>query len=223
VIRLDAATVLLQWAVGGLFFLWVTTRAREVGIGYGWLVRGTFILMALGAFAIGVWLDPVPVREVSALAVAGAASVALVVSVQRRKAGVAGQRELAERRSARVAAMTGIDRTPEAADRSVAEFPPVLDLVAPLLGIPGLIAAGIAAGDPALLSVLRTLVGAAFLGSITDGMPGGRSWRWCAGPPSSGRSRSHCCSGRWGWSRCSTAPSTTATAARSAGSGWPAR
>jgi hypothetical protein len=40
VIRLDAATVLLQWAVGGLFFLWVTTRAREVGIGYGWLVRG---------------------------------------------------------------------------------------------------------------------------------------------------------------------------------------
>ena len=169
-IRLDAATVLLQWAVGGLFFLWVTTRAREVGIGYGWLVRGTFILMALGAFAIGVWLDPVPVREVSALAVAGAASVALVVSVQRRKAGVAGQRELAERRSARVAAMTGIDRTPEAADRSVAEFPPVLDLVAPLLGIPGLIAAGIAAGDPALLSVLRTLVGAAFLGSITDGM-----------------------------------------------------
>ena len=67
VIRLDAATVLLQWAVGGLLFLWVTTRRREVGIGYGWLVRGTYILMALGAFALGVWLDPVPVRDVSAL------------------------------------------------------------------------------------------------------------------------------------------------------------
>ena len=30
-IRLDAATVLLQWAGGGLLFLWVTTRRREVG------------------------------------------------------------------------------------------------------------------------------------------------------------------------------------------------
>ena len=36
--------------------------------------------------------------------------------------------------------------------------------------MPGLIAAGIAAGDPALLSVARVLVGAAFLGSITDAM-----------------------------------------------------
>ena len=35
-IRLDAATVLLQWAVGGLFFCWVTTRRREVSLGYGW-------------------------------------------------------------------------------------------------------------------------------------------------------------------------------------------
>ena len=30
-IRLDGATVLLQWATGGLLFLWVTTRRREVG------------------------------------------------------------------------------------------------------------------------------------------------------------------------------------------------
>jgi hypothetical protein len=126
--------------------------------------------MALGSFALGLWLDPVPVREASSLAVVVAATAALVVSVQRRKAGVAGQRALAERRSARVAAMTGSEREPEAADRTAAEFPPVLDLVAPLVGIPGLVAAGIAAGDPALLSVLRTLAGAAFLGSISDGM-----------------------------------------------------
>ena len=45
-IRLDAATVLLQWAVGGLFFLWITTRRREVGLGYGWLLRGGFWVMA---------------------------------------------------------------------------------------------------------------------------------------------------------------------------------
>src|SRR5256886_16674313 len=49
--RLDAATVLLQWATGGLFFLWVTTRRREVGLGYGWLLRGVFLVMAAGAAA----------------------------------------------------------------------------------------------------------------------------------------------------------------------------
>jgi hypothetical protein len=170
VIRLDAATVLLQWAVGGLAFLWVTTRGREVGIGYGWLLRGVYILMAAGAFAVGLWLDPVPVREASALAVCVAAGVALAVSIVRRKAGVAGERARVERRSARVAAMTGIDRRADGPDPDVPEFPPALDLVAPLVGIPGLIAAGLAAGDPALLSVARVLVGAAFLGSITDGM-----------------------------------------------------
>jgi hypothetical protein len=170
VIRLDAATVLLQWAVGGLLFLWVTTRGRQVGVGYGWLLRGTYLVMAVGAFVVGVWIDPVPVREASSLAVAVAASVALGVSVVRRRAGVAGERERVERRSARVAAMTGIDRRREGPDAASPEFPPRLDLVAPLVGIPGLIAAGIAAGDPALLSVVRVMVGAAFLGSISDGM-----------------------------------------------------
>jgi hypothetical protein len=170
VIRLDAATVLLQWAVGGLLFLWVTTRRRQVGVGYGWLLRATYLLMAVGAFVVGVWIDPVPVREASSLAVAVAASVALGVSVARRRAGVAGERERVERRSARVAAMTGIDRRPDGPDPGSPEFPPRLDLVAPLVGIPGLVAAGIAAGDPALLSVVRVVVGAAFLGSISDGM-----------------------------------------------------
>jgi hypothetical protein len=170
VIRLDAATVLLQWAVGGLLFLWVTTRRRQVGIGYGWLLRSVYGAMALGAFAVGVWLDPVPVREASSAAVAVAAGVALAVSIVRRKAGVAGERERVERRSARVAAMTGIDRRADGPDPDAAEFPPWLDLVAPLVGIPGLVAAGIAAGDPAPLSVVRVVVGAAFLGSISDAM-----------------------------------------------------
>ena len=170
VIRLDAATVLLQWAVGGLGFLWVTTRGRQVGIGYGWLVRGTYLLMALGALVLGLWLDPVPVREASSLAVVVGTAVALAVSVTRRKAGVAGERERVARRSARVAAMTGIDRRPDGPDPDRPEYPPALDLVAPLVGLPGLVAAGIAAGDPALLSVLRVVVGAAFLGSISDGM-----------------------------------------------------
>src|SRR5215204_1268017 len=105
--RLDAATVLLQWATGGLFFLWITTRRREVGLGYGWLLRGTYAILALGALAIGIAFDTVPVRELGSAGVAVAAIVALVVSVRRRKAGVRGQAEVEARRTARVAAMTG--------------------------------------------------------------------------------------------------------------------
>ena len=44
---LNAATFLLQWATGGLAFLWVTTRRREVSLGYGWLLRGVYGLLAL--------------------------------------------------------------------------------------------------------------------------------------------------------------------------------
>ena len=40
--QLDLATLLAQWAAGGLFFCWVTTRRREVGLGYGWLLRISF-------------------------------------------------------------------------------------------------------------------------------------------------------------------------------------
>jgi hypothetical protein len=167
---LDAATVLLQWAVGGLLFLWVTTRRREVGIGYGWLLRGVYLVMALGSMAAGRLLDPVPVRDLAAVGVAVATGVALAVSVVRRRTGVAGERERRERRSARVTAMTGIDRQVAVIDRDVPEFPPHLDLVAPLIGLVGLVAAGLDAGGSPTLAVLRTLVGAAFLGAVSDAM-----------------------------------------------------
>ena len=169
-IRLDAATLLLQWATGGLLFLWVTTRRREVGIGYGWLLRGIYLVMAAGVVFVGQLLDPVPVRDVSAALMVVASGAALAVSIVRRRAGVALQREQVERRSARVAAMTGIDRRVDAPDPDAAEFPPALDLIAPLIGLVGMVAAGIDAGDPALLSIVRTLVGAAFLGSVSDAM-----------------------------------------------------
>jgi hypothetical protein len=45
-----------------------------------------------------------------------------------------------------------------------------VDLVAPAFGLVGLVAAGIDAGDPAALSVARVLVGALFLGAVTDAM-----------------------------------------------------
>jgi hypothetical protein len=169
-IRLDAATFLLQWAVGGLFFTWVTTRRREVGLGYGWMMRITFGLMAVASLVVGRLLQPVPVRDLAAVGVVAATAWALRVSVQRRAAGVAGQREVVERRSARVAAMTGIDRDEQRFDKEAAEFPPNLDLIAPAIGLVGLVAGGIDAGSPAWLSVLRLVVGGAFLGSVTAAM-----------------------------------------------------
>lgn len=169
-IRLDAASFLLQWAVGGLFFTWVTTRRREVGLGYGWTMRTTFIVLTMGSLVLSRVVGPVLVRDLASIGVVLAASVAMVVSIQRRSAGVAGQREEVERRSARVAAMTGIDREEQRFDRSAPEFPPALDLIAPAIGLVGLVAAGIDAGSPAWLSVLRMVVGAAFLGAVTDAM-----------------------------------------------------
>jgi hypothetical protein len=169
--ELDAATFMLQWATGGLVFLWVTSRRREVGVGYGWLLRGTYGLFALVAAVVGFTLvDTNWVRELSAVGVVIATAAVLGVSVQRRKAGVAGQRALAEQRSERVAAMTGIDRAAAERDLSVPEFPPGLDLIPPLIGLVGVIAAGLTGGDPAWLSLARTLVGALFLGAVSDAM-----------------------------------------------------
>jgi hypothetical protein len=138
VIRLDGATFLLQWSVGGLGFLCVTMRRREVGPGYGWLLRGVFGTMALAALVLGLALDPVPLREAASAAVVVATGTALAVSVTRRA-------------------------TPDS-------FPLWLDAIAPAVGVIGLVAAGVDAGSPAWLSVLRTLVGAAFLGAISDSM-----------------------------------------------------
>lgn len=169
-IRLDGATVLVQWATGGLAFLWVTTRRRHVGIGYGWLLRATYLVMALGSLAVAEVVGAVPVRDLFAGLMAAATGVALVLSVVRRRAGVAGERARRQRRTARVAAMTGVDRDPSGPDPTVREFPPVADLVAPMLGVVACIAGGLDAGGPDALAVVRTLVGAAFLGAVTDAM-----------------------------------------------------
>ena len=175
-IQLDGATVLLQWATGGLLFLWVTTRRREVGIGYGWLLRGVYAAMAVGALAAGVALGGSSGRDACAALTAAAALVALTVSVVRRRAGVAGERAREERIAARIPASTGsADRTPGTARFSVhrtgAEFPPVLDLAAPIVGAVGLVFAGVhSGGNHDVLSVARTLAGAAFLGAVSDAM-----------------------------------------------------
>ena len=138
-IKLDAATVLLQWSTGGLFFLWFTSRRRVVSAGYGWLLRGIYIVFAVGATVVGILVDVVPLRDATAIIMALTTAVALALSIARRTDGVASS-------------------------------PVVIDLVASLVGAVGLVAAGVHAGDPAVLSVVRTLVGAAFLGGVCDAM-----------------------------------------------------
>jgi len=110
------------------------------------------------------------VRDAASAGVVLASGAALAVSIVRRRAGVSGQLALAEKRSARVAAMTGIDRAPAERDAEAKEFPPVLDLIAPVIGSIGIIAAALHAGGPAWLAIARFLVGAAFLGAVTDAM-----------------------------------------------------
>jgi hypothetical protein len=173
VIDLDGATVLLQWATGGLAFLWVTTRRRLVGLGYGWLLRSVFAAIATGGLAVGLLVEPVPLREAASAGVVLATLVALASSVIRRDAGVAGQRLEHDRRTERVAAMTGIQRAvavPSGERSRGPEFDPRLDLVAPAIGVIGLVAAGAAAGGSPALAIARTVVGAAFLGAVSDAM-----------------------------------------------------
>jgi hypothetical protein len=131
VIRLDAATVLLQWSTGGLFFLWFTTRRHEIGRGYGWLIRITYLVIAAGAVAAGIATDVLAVREVSAAAVA----VVSLATVMRRDVR--------------------------------------LDIVAPAIGLVGVVAGALdaagGAGDTAV-SLLRAVVGTFFLGAVSDAM-----------------------------------------------------
>jgi hypothetical protein len=177
--KLEASTVLLQWAAGGLFGLWLTTRLRVVGIGYGWLLRGWYLLVGVGAVAaIGLGGRSLgPVGIVGAVGLCLATTVALVVSVIRREAGVSGQIAEHERKAARVAGMTGgttATESTESVDLSDAphgpEFAPVLDLFAPVLGLLGLFGAASQVGGSYPLSLARLMVGAVFLGLVTDAM-----------------------------------------------------
>jgi hypothetical protein len=143
--RFDLATVLLQWAAGGLLAGWVTTRRRVVGVGYGWLVRGVFASLALGGTvaAISASGTGAVVRVAGGAAMSALALVAVVVSVQRRRAPVSD------------------------AHRG---FPPGLDLLGPAAGVGALLGAASVVGGPYPLTAARLLVGAAFLGLVTDAM-----------------------------------------------------
>ncbi|MDP4650008.1 MAG: hypothetical protein NWP39_07355 [Ilumatobacteraceae bacterium] len=175
-IELDASTVLLQWAVGGMLGCWFTTRHREVGLGYGWLLRGIYVLMAGASVYIG-FASTSPsstsetIRNFAAIAVTGVIALGLGQSIVRRKAGVSGFVDEHDRRSQRIAEMTGIDR--EGAEKEVGEgkeFAPLLDLAPVAFGLIALIAAGVSDGGNDAVAIIRTIVGAAFLGFVSDAM-----------------------------------------------------
>jgi hypothetical protein len=172
----DVATLLVQLAAGGLCFCWITTRRREVGLGYGWLLRIVFGVLAVLGLVAG-WDDAgtgATIRNAGAAVMAVGAGLALAQSGFRRAAGVRGQREARARRSARVAAMTAPDAgrsaDPATDDSAPREFDPRLDLLAPVAGGVALLGAAAAVGGDYPLSLLRLLTGALFLGAVTDAM-----------------------------------------------------
>jgi hypothetical protein len=169
--QFDVATLLAQWATGGLLFCWVTTRRREVGIGYGWLLRISYGVMAILSVVSGAGDEGTGalIRNVGTALMALAAGVALLQSYVRRAAGVRGQQETRERRTARVAAMTG-QVHPGDDHEPLPEFDPRLDLLAPLCGFVALFGAASFVGGDYALSLARLLVGACFLGAVSDAM-----------------------------------------------------
>ena len=121
--RLDLASVLLQWAAGGLAFCWVTTRHRVVGVGYGWLLRSIYAGVAVGGVVVGVAASDAgaaaAIRDGAGAAMALAALLTLGVSAVRRKVGVTGP----------------------------GSYPPLLDLAAPAVGLIAVLAASVAVAD----------------------------------------------------------------------------
>ena len=170
-IDFQASTFLLQWATGGLLFLWASSKTRLIGLGFGWTTRITYLVIAGIGLVVGVMGDTLWLREISNIGLLMATSFTLLVSIARRKAGVKGQRELQKSRADRVSAMLG-DRGQIKVSNTVAtkEFPPVLDLIAPIIGTFGLVAGAVDAAGSIWLSVARTLVGAAFLGAVSNSM-----------------------------------------------------
>ncbi len=145
--RLDLATVLVQWAAGGLLGGWLTTRLRAVSSGYGWLFRGVYLVLGVGGAIAGIAggggdsLGTL-VRDGGAIGMSMFAAAALWVSVVRRHIPI----------------------------RDRGGFPPVLDLLAPTAGLVALLGAASAVGGPYPLSAARLVAGAVFLGLVTDAM-----------------------------------------------------
>ena len=131
--KLDAATVMLQWAAGGMLFFVYTFRTGEISVGYGKLLRGVYAALALIGAGLGVAFGVVLGREIAAVILAVLA----------------------------LAAFARRDTT--------------FDVLAAVSGFVGVVIATLAVehGDGVGSDVLwlaRLLVGAVFLGAVSDAM-----------------------------------------------------
>jgi hypothetical protein len=132
-VTLDAATVMLQWAAGGMLFFVYTFRSGEISVGYGKLLRGVYAALALIGAGLGVAFGAVLGREIAAVVLAVLA----------------------------LAAFARRDTT--------------FDVLAAVSGFVGVVIATLAVehGDGVGSDVLwlaRLLVGAVFLGAVSDAM-----------------------------------------------------
>jgi hypothetical protein len=132
-VKLDAATVMLQWAAGGMLFFIYTFRSGEISVGYGKLLRGVYAALALIGAGLGVAFGAVLGREVAAVVLA----VLALAAFARRDT--------------------------------------MFDVLAAVSGFVGVVIATLAVehGDGVGSDVLwlaRLLVGAVFLGAVSDAM-----------------------------------------------------
>jgi len=132
-VKLDAATVMLQWAAGGMLFFVFTFRTGEISVGYGKLLRGVYAALALIGVGLGVAFGAVLGREIAAVMLAVLA----------------------------LAAFARRDTT--------------FDVLAAVSGFVGVVIATLAVEhgdgvDSDVLWLARLLVGAVFLGAVSDAM-----------------------------------------------------
>lgn len=120
---------MLQWASGGMLFLWFTFRSGEISVGYGKLLRGVYAAIALIGAALGITFGSIVLRDAAAVALA----VLALAAFARRDT--------------------------------------LLDRFATLVGFAGVTAAALGTDhqDDAVWLV-RLVVGAVFLGAISDAM-----------------------------------------------------
>lgn len=162
----DVATVMCQWAAGGLAYLWVTTRRQEVGLGFGWLLRSLYAVIAAVGAVTGFVFQPNAVRDVACIVMALCAGAALVRSAVPNVPAADLQAPSGDRGN------DGRARVDPSPRRTTEGFDPRWDLAAPLAGLVGVVAAGFgASGDIApALHLARVVIGAAFLGAVSNSM-----------------------------------------------------
>lgn len=182
--KLDLASVLMEWGIGILSLLWITTRGRLVSLGYGWLLRSLGAAMLGGAIWASIASGGSGTARIIALSASAlamlAALYALASSIAHRAAGVSVAKERKVAKTERVDAMLGESRKVARASgaegseatglKEEREFNPLLDLIAPAFGLIALVAESVTLGGPAIQSAYRLVIGAAFLGALTDAM-----------------------------------------------------